>query len=224
MESDTIQLKFTFSIPESKWLSKFSRSYPLLQFKLLSLLPFSKNQGYCLLQIDGMNLSEFWEEFEPVYEEKNFHLIFKDEKSIALNIVIQDTWVLNMIMEAQAVLNFPIIIHDGIVLFELIAPRSKINQIFNNSSWKKLDVSIKQMGRYSVSSILSPRQSEILTKALANGYFETPREISLTEFSKSLNISPTALSSNLRRISKKLGENYLNSFDFKGETNKKIAN
>ncbi|MHA1674810.1 MAG: helix-turn-helix domain-containing protein [Promethearchaeota archaeon] len=224
MEFDTIQLKFTFPIPTEKWLAKFSRSYPLLQFKLLSLLPLAKNQGYCLLQIEGTNLSEFWEEFEPVYKAEKFNLIFKDEGSIALNIVIQDTWVLNLIMEAQASLNFPIIIHDGIVLFELIASRAKIEKMFRNENWKELDVSIKQTGQYCVKSILSPRQSEILTKALSNGYFETPRNISLSEFAKDIGISPTALSGNLRRISKKLGENYLNSFDFKGETCKRMGN
>ncbi len=224
MNDDTIQVKFTFPIPEKKWLAKFSRSYPLLQFRLLSMLPLSKNQGYCLLQIEGTNLDKFWEDFAPIYEEKKFNLIFKDEKSIALNIVIEDTWVLNLIMEAHAVLNFPITIHDGIVLLELIAPRTKIEQMFNHSNWKQLDISIKQIGQYCATSVLSPRQSEILTKALANGFYETPRKISLSEFAKDFGISPTALSGNLRRISKKLGENYLNSFDFEGETSNKTGN
>ena len=224
MDDDTIQVKFTFPIPDEKWLAKFSRSYPLLQFRLLSLLPLSKNQGYCLLQIEGTNLDKFWEKFAPSYEETKYHLIFKDDNSIALNIVIEDTWVLNMIMEAQAVLHFPIIVHDGIALFELIAPRVKIEQMFSHSNWKKLNISIKQTGRYCASSILSPRQSEILTKALTNGFFETPRGISLSDLAKDFGISPTALSGNLRRINKKLGENYLNAFDFKGETSKKMGN
>ncbi len=224
MNDDTIQVKFTFPIPGDKWLAKFSRSYPLLQFKLLSLLPFSKNQGYCLLQIEGTNLNQFWENFTPVYEAKKFHLIFKDEKSIALNIVIEDTWVLNLIVEAKAVLHFPIIIHNGIALFELIAPRVKIEQMFNHSNWKKLEISIKQTGRYCANSILSPRQSEILTKALANGFFEIPRRISLSDFAKDIGISPTALSGNIRRITQKLGDKYLNAFDFKRETSKKMGN
>ncbi len=220
MNDDTIQVKFTFPIPAKKWLAKFSRSYPLLQFKLLSLLPFSENQGYCLLQIEGTNLNQFWEKFAPVCEVKKFKLIFKDQKSIVLNIVIEDTWVLNMIMDAKAVLHFPIIIHDGIALFELIAPRAKIDQMFNHSNWKKLEISIKQIGRYCTNPILSPRQSEILTKALTNGFFEIPRRISLSDFAKDIGISPTALSGNIRRITNNLGKNYINAFDFKGETSK----
>ncbi|MCK5343373.1 MAG: helix-turn-helix domain-containing protein, partial [Candidatus Heimdallarchaeota archaeon] len=77
------------------------------------------------------------------------------------------------------------------------------------------DISIKQIGKYSASPILSSRQSEILTKALSNGFFEIPRRISLSDFAINLGISATALSGNLRRIQKKLGENYLNSFEFK---------
>ena len=224
MNDDTIQVKFTFPIPAEKWLAKFSRSYPSLQFKLLSMLPISKNQGYCLLQIEGTNINQFWEKFEQFYDSKNFHLIFKDEKSIALNIVIQEPWVLNMIVEAQAVLHFPIIIHDGIALFELIAPRVKIEQLFSHSNWKKLDISIKQIGQYCADTVLSPRQTEILTKALANGFFEIPRRISLSDFAKDIGISATALSGNVRRITQKLGENYINAFEFKNETSKKIGN
>ena len=215
MSDDTIQVKFTFPIPAQKWLAKFSRSYPLLQFKLLSMLPLSDNQGYCLLQVEGTNLNHFWEEFAPVSDAKKFNLIFKDEKSLALNIVVEDTWVLQMIMEAQLVLRFPITVHDGIVLFELIAPRNKIEQLFSHANWKNLEISIKQIGKYSASPILSSRQSEILTKALSNGFFEIPRRISLSDFAINLGISATALSGNLRRIQKKLGENYLNSFEFK---------
>jgi len=224
MNDDTIQVKLTFPIPDEKWLAKFSRSYPLLQFKLLSLLPISKTQGYCLLQIEGTNLNQFWENFEKYYAAKNLNLIFKDEQSIALNIVIGDTWVLNMIVEAQAVLNFPIIIHDGIALFELIAPRVKIEQMLTHSNWKKLEISIKQIGQYCADTILTPRQSEILTKALTNGYFEIPRRVSLSDFAKNIGISATALSGNLRRITQKLGEKYLNAFDFKNETSKKMGN
>lgn len=188
------------------------------------MLPISKNQGYCLLQIEGTNIKQFWENFVQFYEAKNYNLIFKDEKSIALNIVMEETWVLNMIVEAQAVLHFPIIIHDGIALFELIASRVKIEQMFNNSNWKKLEISIKQIGQYCANTILTPRQSEILTKALANGFFEIPRRISLSDFAKDFGISATALSGNIRRITQKLGENYLNAFDFKKETTKKIRN
>jgi hypothetical protein len=223
MDDDTIQVKFTFPIPANKWLAKFSRSYPSLQFRLLSLLPFSKNQGYCLLQIEGTNLSQFWEKFAPVCEAKKFNLIFKDEKSIALNIIIEDTWVLNMIMDAKAVLHFPIIVHDGIALFDLIAPRVKIEQMFSHPNWKKLEISIKQIGRYCSTSILSHRQSEILTKALANGFFEIPRRISLSNFAKNIGISPTALSGNIRRITNNLGKNYINAFDFKQEKSKKMG-
>lgn len=224
MDGDIIQVKFTFPVPAKKWLAQFSRSYPLLQFKLLSLLPFSKDQGYCLLQIEGKNLNQFWEEFAPVCNVKKFQLIFKDENSITLKIVIEETWALNMIMEEKAVIHFPIIIHNGIALFELIAPRVKIEQIFNKSNWKKLEISIKQISRYCSTSILSARQSEILTKALANGFFEIPRRISLSKFAKDIGISPTALSGNIRRITQKLGENYLNSFDFEREASKKREN
>ena len=63
MSEEVVQLNFSLSIPPDRWLSKFSISYPNLQFNLLSMLPLSTNKGNTLLQVKGLNLNKFWNEF-----------------------------------------------------------------------------------------------------------------------------------------------------------------
>ncbi|MHA1745754.1 MAG: helix-turn-helix domain-containing protein [Promethearchaeota archaeon] len=212
MEEDIVQLKFSFPIPSKKWIARFSVKFEDLQINLLSMLLLSKKQGSGLFQIQGGNkqhLDEFWKDFIEFYDTSKYTLIFRDETTILVNILSSDPWVLHTLMDAQFILLFPILIRNGSISIELIAPRNKIDLIFNNPEWKKVNISIKQIGSYCPDSLLSPRQSEILNNALQHGFFNIPRQTSLSELAEILKISPSALSENLRRINKKLAEHFL---------------
>ena len=80
MSGEVVQINFSLSIPSDKWLSKFSISYPQLQFNLISMLPLSANQGNALLQVKGLNLDQFWDEFSLLQNKIKFNLIFQDKK------------------------------------------------------------------------------------------------------------------------------------------------
>ncbi|MHA1718211.1 MAG: helix-turn-helix domain-containing protein [Promethearchaeota archaeon] len=213
MSDEVVLLNFSLSIPPEKWLAKFSMSYPHLQFIMLSMLPFSENQGNALLQIKGPNLTQFWDEFKKFNEKKRNEMIFRDKNSILLNILMSDPWVLQTILDAQLLLRFPIIIQNGKISIELIGSRNKIDQLFNHKNWKKADIAIKQIKKYCPNSLLTPRQLEILNKALINGFFDIPRKKSLSIMAKEIGISPSALSENIRRINKKLAEHYISCLD-----------
>lgn len=214
MSEDIVQLSFSLSIPTDKWLSKYSILYPQLQFNLLSMLPLSANQGNTLLQIKGLNLDKFWDDFIKTHNKENYNLIFQDKNSILLNMLVNDPWVLQTIFDAQLFLRFPTLINNGKITIELIGSREKINQLLNNNdNWKKIDVAIKQVKKYCPDSLLSPRQLEILNQSLINGFFDIPRKKSLSDLAKEMKISPSALSENIRRINKKLAEQYISCID-----------
>ena len=214
MSGEVVQLNFSLSIPTDKWLSKFSISYPDLQFNLLSMLPLSENQGNTLLQVKGLKLAQFWDEFSKFYANENFNLIFKDDKTILLNFIVGDPWILQTIFDAQLFLRFPVLIQKGNITIELIGSRNKIDQLINNNeNWNDVDISIQQIRKYCPDSLLTPRQLEILSQSLTNGFFDIPRKKSLSILAKEIGISPSALSENVRRINKKLAEHYISCLD-----------
>ena len=214
MSGEVVQLNFSLSIPPEKWLSKFSISYPDLQFNLLSMLPLSKNQGNTLLQVKGLNLEQFWDEFSKFYEKHNYNLIFNDDKTILLNFIVSDPWILQTIFNAQLFLRFPVLVQKGNITIELIGSRKKIDQLINNNeNWKDVEISIQQIRKYCPDSLLTPRQLEILSQSLINGFFDIPRKKSLSLLAKEIGISPSALSENVRRINKKLAEHYISCLD-----------
>ena len=129
MSDDIVQLNFSLAIPPEKWLAKYSFAYPQLQFNLLSMLLLSTNQGNTLLQVKGVNLDQFWDEFSKSSVNEKCKVIFQDKNSILLNMIMKDPWVLQTIFEAQLLLQFPITIHNGKISIKLIGSREKINYL-----------------------------------------------------------------------------------------------
>lgn len=70
-----------------------------------------------------------------------------------------------------------------------------------------LRVEIKSIGIYSedrLQDVLTPWQFEVFNLAKQKGYYESPRQITLTELAREINVAKSSLSSILQRIHAKL--------------------
>ncbi|MCK5346465.1 MAG: hypothetical protein KAR20_23810, partial [Candidatus Heimdallarchaeota archaeon] len=128
MEDDVVQLKFQFPIPPNKWMAEFSNQFPNVQLKILSMFLLSKTQGSGLFQANGIELDKFWKKFSNFYDPDKFTLIFQDKNSILVNILVDNPWVIHTLMDAQQfIIQFPVLIKNGIVAIDMIAPRNKVD-------------------------------------------------------------------------------------------------
>jgi predicted DNA binding protein len=98
-------------------------------------------------------------------------------------------------------------VQDGKGTWEIISPRKKIDalcELFDDIGIIYSIASIGALKKEEGQLALTKRQELVLEKALALGYYELPRRITLTELAEKLNIAKSTLSGILRRISKKL--------------------
>ena len=211
-----INVRISFSVPRDKWLAIYSAKFPNLQFNLLSALSLSEHQGNFLVQVKGEDLTQFWDDFSTFYDSKKYQLILQDSQTLLMNVLFQSPWVLWTLMEPQVIILFPIVIRKGSLTIDLIAPSKKIDSVFKKPIWQNLGLTIKYLGKFCACPKLTKHQNLILTYALEYGLFDIPRGKSLTEAADLISekgpdtkISVSALSENLRRISKKLSEFYV---------------
>ena len=192
-------------------LSAISRKYPDLTFNILSLLPLSSNVGSCSLQIKGKSLVHYREKIMGDMDAFNLKSIILGNIPgyLLLNLQIGDPWILATIIRLELMIHYPLQIKNGIISFQLIADRKKIDNLFTEFDKKKIDYDLREISFYKPKHLLSPKQEEILTDALDLGYYEIPRGISLSELAKKKGISPSALSERFRRIEKVLAKDYV---------------
>ena len=206
--TDIVQTKFKVRIPRDKWLSKASHKYPHLRIKILSMILVEKEQGNTLIQIEGVNLKGVLEYLTQILQTHQLIILNESSEAILLNLNTKRPWILSEFVEKKVPVRFPILIENGTAYFEIVAVRSQIDDLLSGIEEKSLNLSIKSIGRYTHPSILTERQKTILSIAQKKGLFENPRRINTTELAKILKISTSSLSETLRRIYKKLTDNY----------------
>lgn len=210
MSQDIVQIRLEIDIPQEKWLFKFNEKYPELNFNILSKFLIEENVGLTLFQIRGVSVKQFISDFKGQINKDSSKILFEGADLVILNLKVVDPWILNTLIKTELLILYPILVKDGKLQIEAITNRFKVDDFLAELEKKNIRATIKNIGYGFKSSLLTQRQYEILKVANSNGYFEIPRKISLTEFANNLNISKSALSETLRRIFKRLSENYIN--------------
>ena len=211
MSQDIVQIKLKIDIPQDKWLAKFNKKYPELNFYILSKFLIDDKTGLTLYQINGPSVTRFISDFKENSTKISSQILFEGEELVLLNVKVVDPWILNALVKTELLIIYPILVKGGKIRIEAITDRFKVDHFMTQLEKKGIKAAIERIGYYYKSALLTSRQNEILNTASKNGYFDIPRRISLSEFAKTLHISKSALSETMRRIYKKLAENYLQS-------------
>ena len=211
MKEDFIQIKVHISVPKSKWLAVYNEKFPELTFNIFSKYLIDENTGVTLFQVAGNNVNRFLKDFKGKIAQDAFQLLFEGEDRVLLNIKTKDPWILSALVKTELLIIYPIPVKKGKIIMDTITSRKKFDKFLSELDIQKINYSIKSVGYFRPIPLLSKKQIEILNLAVKLGYFEIPRNISLTNFAKRLEISPSALSETMRRINRKLAKNYLYS-------------
>jgi len=211
MPQDIVQIKLEINVPRDKWLFKFNEKYPELNFYILSKFLIEDNAGITLFQIRGLSVKQFISDFKKQLTKNSSQILFVGTDLVIMNIRVVDPWILNTLIKTELLILYPILVKEGKIRIEAITNRSKVDDFLTELERKGIKASIGSIGYGFKPTLLTQRQNEILNIAYKNGYFDIPRKISLTDFANNLNISKSALSETLRRIFKRLSDNYLKS-------------
>ncbi len=211
MSQDIVQIKLSIDIPQDKWLATFNKKYPELNFQILSNFLIGENTGITSFQIRGASVKQFISDFKDSLAKKTSQILFEGENLVILNVKEVDPWILNTLVKTELLVSYPVLVKRGKIRMEAITNRSKVDKFLTQLKKKDIGAKIERIGYYYKSTLLTQRQNEIVNLAYEKGFFNIPRNISLSLFAKDLKISKSALSETLRRIFKKLANNYLNS-------------
>ncbi len=90
----------------------------------------------------------------------------------------------------------------------VVGPEIKVRRLLDAMRSKVPDLTVESVRHDSAQGreILTPRQEELFRRAMAEGYFEVPRRVTLTELAARLGMAVSSLSEALAIIEKKLLE------------------
>lgn len=116
-----------------------------------------------------------------------------------------------LVKRLKLVRHFPIPIQNGVASWSVVGPEPKVRSLLASLERMRVAYELTSVRRGStrrLSSAMTPRQQEILRRALAAGYFDVPRRTSLTELAVRIGVATSTLSVTLAVIEKKIVESF----------------
>ncbi len=213
MIGDIVNAHVKVELPGEVWITDASKAFPSVKFEIQTLAPISISgesgsiTNNALVKITSVE----WPKILPLIEKHPSVLSVtkwdETDVDVLINVKSRDTFILRSLIQSECILKYPILVQNGASTWELISPRKKIDallELFDEMGIVYSITSIGALKKEEESYALTKRQELVLEKAMALGYYELPRRITLTELAEKLDIAKSTLSGILRRISKKL--------------------
>jgi predicted DNA binding protein len=202
--------KLTLTIPDVIWIGEISRIYSNARFRILSVLP-NRNSGIGLAEITADQLKALLSDIKTYKSIVSLEILKLHDETGLIRFETSNPALLMPIQSSGIALEMPFTLTDGQVTWEITASQSQLSALDKQLEEFGIPFSVDNLQQQATcESFLTERQYEIVETAVDEGYYDTPRECSLTELSETLGIAKSTCSETLHRAEGKVIKRFVN--------------
>lgn len=199
-----------FTPPRLRGLYKFSSEHPGDELRIISSYPNSDGL-HVILEMEMENLVTIDQLFDKSYISDSYEILHTDEQIVIVQYVlpfIPPPY--RAIFDSENLPQFPFTIRDGWMICELTTSQNHLSKFRNEleSTGFTFEV-ISVVHSTDPTEILTNRQLEFITEAVERGYYESPRECTLTDLAATLEVTKGAASGTLHRAERRIIKTFL---------------
>jgi predicted DNA binding protein len=190
--------RLSITLPEETWVGTASRAYPETTITVLAAMP-TGGTGCGLIRIGGdtRGVRDAMEHHEGI---TSLAVLRASEEEALIQFDTTDPLLLQSAQEAGLPIEPPVWIEDGEATLELTAPHDRLSALGEAFEEFGLCYTVECIsGAVDPEALLTDRQRRVLRTAVDRGYYDTPRECTLTELATELDVAKSTLSEVLHR-------------------------
>jgi len=203
-------------IPKTIWTGPFSAAHPGIRLEALNRTEVGRNASVSDYWISGAQAGEWTREIEGYPDVLRVEGLAEVGDGCLYRITYREPPVLGLYRKLRLPVQFPLRIQGGYLAWEVVARRAEFDRVLQHAREHSDDVSVVSVRRRPLRShlpMLTDAQQQLLTSAMAAGYFAVPRGITLTDLAKRLGRSKSSVSESIAIIERKLLETALRAAD-----------
>jgi hypothetical protein len=196
-------------IRPSIWTGPFTRAHPAIRLEALNRSEIGPNVSVSDYWISGGPPGGWVREIEAYPDVLQVESLAEVGDGCLYRIKYRNPPILGLYRRLHLPVQFPLRMQAGYIHWEVVARRAKFDEVLRYARGATDEMSIVSVRRRPLRShlpILTETQQELLSNALAAGYFAVPRGITLTNLAKRLGRSKSSISESIAIIEKKLLE------------------
>ncbi|MFB6183722.1 MAG: helix-turn-helix domain-containing protein [Haloarculaceae archaeon] len=196
-------------IPEGVWIGDVSRSYPEARFRILSAFA-GEEAGVGLAEISGPVLKPIVDEMKASQDVLECTVLDVAPERVIVQFETDLPLLLSPVQDSGAPMKLPFDIVAGQASWEVTASRDRLSQLGDQLDHLGIGFTVEQVQqRIEVDQLLTERQQSVVGAAVEAGYYDTPRECSLTDLAEELDIAKSTASETLHRAEEKIVKSFV---------------
>lgn len=201
-------------IPRTIWPGPFSAEHPGIRIEALNRSELSTQTSVSDYWISGTTPGGWAREIEQFEDVVRVESLAEVGDGCLYRITYRNPPIVGLYRRLRLPVQFPLRIQAGYLQWEVVARRAEFDEVMRYARGASLEMSVVSIRRRPLRShlpILTETQQQLLSNALAAGYFAVPRGITLTELARRLGRSKSSVSESIAIIEKKLLETAMRS-------------
>jgi len=197
------------TIPDSVWMGELSRANPDTTFEILTV--FSQSDGgVALAEITGADVDSVVAEMVGYEEVTSTDVLQRTDETALVQFETSDPILLLPVRNAGTPLDLPFSVQDGRASWEVTAPRDRLSALGEQLRQFGIDFEVLAVRQeMETEQLLTPKQLQLIRTAVENGYYDTPRESTLTELAEAADIAKSTCSETLHRAEEKIVKEFV---------------
>lgn len=192
-----------------KWLGGFSTAHPTIRLEVVDRLEIGDGVTMFEVRLVGDDGSGWEREIRSRPGVEEVEVLAAADGEEVLRVFFRGRTFIPMLRSLRLVRHFPFPVQNGVATWTVVGSSEKVQELLRrlktDAKGFRVD-SIRHGDSRGGHSVLTPRQKDLLERALAEGYFDVPRRISLTKLAPKIGVASSTLSVSLAVIEKKLLE------------------
>ncbi|WP_126664290.1 helix-turn-helix domain-containing protein [Haloterrigena salifodinae] len=193
--------KLTVSLPESLWIHEISTAYPDTTFRVSSVLPGS-DVAIGVVELAAPNPVPILAAIDDRSDIRDLELLWKHDETALLQVETSNPSLLVPLQRAGVPIETPFSVEDGAVTWELTTSSDRLSTLGDAFDERGIEYRIDYVRAVDASRAENPmtdRQLKVFRTALEAGYYDVPREATLTEVASALGVTKSTCSDVLHR-------------------------
>ncbi len=211
--ADMQHLLISLRLPDGHWAGDISRGNHNITFQIVEHMALSKGRGSVRILARGRGIQKLKEDLLSHRGIESALIHDEGSDSIAANLTISKGGggFLRPLIESEVLPNTPFEIRDGWVDWIFDTDNSHMKNLIKKMKESGLQHKIHSVSKNGGTRLLTIRQREIFDLAIEEGYYETPRRITLTNLATKAGISKSTICEITHIIERKIIEEFSES-------------
>jgi predicted DNA binding protein len=181
--------------------------HPEVTIEVLSRLDLGARKSLTEVRLHVPEPGPWAEEIQSLGQVDEAELLSSSPSEVHLRVIHRTSPFVPIFRELRLMRRFPFTIRAGEASWVVVASERKHRQLIERLAERKVGVVLESVRRSeggTSEQTLTSRQNELFQRAMAAGYFEVPRKITLTHLAAREGMAISSLSESMAIVEKKL--------------------